>query len=909
MSAPEDVATRCATIALAVVGHADLDAAVADVLALPATLAARGLLATGLVEALVRSDPTVSLRRLRELDDLLRIATEPQPPNPQWVRTRTVAKLLSLTRGVAERETTDFDGVNAQIGVLWAEVGEDPTLKPLFDSAHMGVQVARSLQEGDVGAMARLPADVQRFLEGMPQTDPRLRSIGGWLSAQAELMAAGQRGEDVTERISQLADVTAGLPMGDLRAVGGDFLHDVSTLLAAKSGEDGTRLTDEQLARLITEAETADLSAADRALRHSVAAQAALGGGAETDLGRVDIGVTQLRKALDCASGMQPEQSVMHLTGLALGLFRRSELTNSTDDLREAEQLLLHSREVAGGAGHPQWQIINGMLTDVRKLLGTDPGFQQTGVEGLQSNLWQVLLQPDPIGVAAAARDAATDAMEVARRCLAAADPAGAITALDAGRGLALFAATEVRSIGDRLDDVGATELARRWREAVAEGDPAKLATDLRREALAVLEAHSSAADLLEPPELGEIQRALAALDADALVYLLPGSGPYPGYLLAAPTSGLPSFMALTELRVDGEVDVERYLTALARRDAAARDVEAEPPTPDGSADDDQELAQSLDALCDWAWRAAMGALIETYLPRLPLPAGRPRRVVLIPMGDLARIPWQAARGRDDTYAVERIAISQAASARMLCAAAALPPVAPSAVGLVVGDPPTAGAARPLPAARLEAYAIQQVFYPGARYLGHRPDKSISPSGAGTRDQVTAWLADTSPGAGTMLHLACHGFVRAEGDRRTAYLQLANREKLTAAELIDLLADKPERAIGLVVLAACSSGRSFAGYDEAYSLGTAFLAGGARSVFSSQWNIDDLETAAFMFMVHRFLRVEGRPPWAALRDAQLWMLAADRVIPEDMPRPLRARLDQASLAGVEKWAAFVHGGQ
>lgn len=65
-----------------------------------------------------------------------------------------------------------------------------------------------------------------------------------------------------------------------------------------------------------------------------------------------------------------------------------------------------------------------------------------------------------------------------------------------------------------------------------------------------------------------------------------------------------------------------------------------------------------------------------------------------------------------------------------------------------------------------------------------------------------------------------------------------------------------------------------------------------------------LGLACCEFMVHRFLRVEGRPPWAALRHAQLWMLAADRVIPEDMPRPDRKPPDHlpatyAAVAGAD----------
>lgn len=279
-------------------------------------------------------------------------------------------------------------------------------------------------------------------------------------------------------------------------------------------------------------------------------------------------------------------------------------------------------------------------------------------------------------------------------------------------------------------------------------------------------------------------------------------------------------------------------------------------------------------------------------------------------MGDLARIPWQAARRpRDGRYAIELIAISQAVSARMLCRSAALPAVPPSPGGLVVGDPDAGESVTSLRAARGEALAIRQVFYRGARYVGRRPDDSTSLSGAGTRAEVRAWLTASGPAAGAMLHLACHGFVRAGTEHPTAYLLLAGGEELFAEELIRLMAQAPDRTIGLAVLAACHTGLAMTGYDEAYSLGTAFLAAGVRSVLCTQWAIPDEETSVLMFMFHHFLNAARPPAWAALREAQLWMLNPNRIIPDDMPGPLHEQLKPEKLDAVVAWAAFVHWGR
>lgn len=275
-------------------------------------------------------------------------------------------------------------------------------------------------------------------------------------------------------------------------------------------------------------------------------------------------------------------------------------------------------------------------------------------------------------------------------------------------------------------------------------------------------------------------------------------------------------------------------------------------------------------------------------------------------MGDLARVPWQAARRPGDgRYAVELVAVSHAVSARMLCRSAERDPLPPSTAGLVLADPDAGPGVSGLDAARREALAIRQVFLPGARYLGRRPDGTTSPSGGGTTEQVRAWLTDADSATGGVLHLACHGVVETGGNRPTAHLLLAKEEKLLAYELIALLAPAPDR-VGLAVLAACHSGVSMTGYDEAYSLGTAFLAAGVRSVPCGQWAVPDEETSALMFMVHHFAQSAGLPAWAALREAHRWMLDPARTVPDSMPVPLRRALKAERLRDVVAGMGGVH---
>ncbi|MGW3353897.1 CHAT domain-containing protein [Streptomyces bungoensis] len=308
-----------------------------------------------------------------------------------------------------------------------------------------------------------------------------------------------------------------------------------------------------------------------------------------------------------------------------------------------------------------------------------------------------------------------------------------------------------------------------------------------------------------------------------------------------------------------------------------------------------QSLRAQVDRLCGWAWYAAMRPLLEAF----EMPAGRLPRLVLVPMGKLGLVPWHAAwqpggpRGRQ--YALQAAEISYAASARLLCQVAARPAAEHTGAALIVGNP-----TGDLRHAGEEADAVQRAFYPEARYLGRRTTGPTD--GPGTPGEVLRWLRET-PHDGAVLHLACHASV-AENARRSAYLSLHDGP-LAAEEITGAGGDR----LGLVLLAACRSHVSGRGHNEAYSLATAFLAAGARSVVGSLWPVPDEATSVLMFLTHHFLRTHGEPPARALRRAQLWMLNPDRELPPEMPELLAERARRIDPHDLSAWAGFTHLGR
>jgi hypothetical protein len=865
--------------------HEAISAALAEL-----ELLAPGRLRSGMAEDLVRlllgrlgQGDVVALRCL---DRLLEVGGEHSPDRPGWPRMWAAGRLAALLRAADERELVDYRAAMYEVDRLATEFAADPGIRAIASMVQSSLVLASNPH--DMATLHGALLEMGTLVGNDPKGAPILEMMRGLVDAtqvcDIDDGAALASLLELVQRTSHTSDA----PLVHRAAVAAAPMLELVQSLVAGVADGDLAAHDHRLDMLQELADRPGAAPTQRGFYLSLRGGAALRQGSEQNPARLGAAIADLRSGVTLTPAHHPDR-VVPLGLLAWALSRRAEVTGALEDVDEAIALLEQARELAGGAGHSFWASVNDLLAALRHRRG-DHGSQtrQIGLEGLRGHVWQVLLQPDAIAARTVARTAAQGATLLASRFLADQQPVDALRALDTGRGLMLFAATELRDPCRRLIEAGRPDLAHRWRTEQHPPPP------VRQDVLDVL---ARDAGLLDPPDLGEIQSALRALGADALIYLVPAGNEPWGWAVIAPAQGEARYLALPHLVIEAGTDIERYLTAMATRDLTVEDAGEEGDTAR------TEFVDSVEALCGWAWKAAMGPIVTPYLDGERVP-----HLVIIPMGDLARVPWQAARGPDGRYLIERVALSQAASARMLCDTAAAEPVRLTPAGLIVADPDTGGRARKLPAARLEAYAIRESFYPAATYLGRLPRGAVSNSGAGTPEDVRAWLRADGVAAGAMLHLASHGVMDTELESASSRLVLAEGD-LTADELIDVLGGSPHHPIGLVVLAACHTGRSIHGYDEAYSLATMFLAAGVRSVLSTQWSVPDQDTSLLMYLFHHYLVIEHRPPWDALRRAQMWMLDDARSVPDRMPEPLRRALDGSDPRRVAAWAGFVHWGQ
>jgi CHAT domain-containing protein len=590
-------------------------------------------------------------------------------------------------------------------------------------------------------------------------------------------------------------------------------------------------------------------------------------------------------------------------------------------ELDEGVALLERLRDRTGGPENRTWAGIVEILGLAYRMRAEEPGparsDDRTGarsslLSALRGFAWSALLQSRTEHVAEAVGRASEVARIAAAWCLDDDVPAEAVTALDSCRGLMLHAALTSRSVAERLVAAGQAELATEWRAAAPDpGGGAAVPSELRRRVLTQLTGSTPERPprgrLLDPPSLADIGAALRELGQDALVYLVPALGPPPPPSgrppERRPTAGPSPWGAAVVVTADGAArrvvlprlaeDAEP-LRAYAPVAGAHRDLG--PVTGGGAAPESVSFRQQLDRLCRWAWDAAMRDVLAAFDP-LRRERRRQPRLVLVPMGALAAVPWHAAwwpggEGRR-RYAFAEAEVSYAASARLLCEVAARPPVSHRGAALVVGDP-----TGDLRYAGVEAEAVHRAFYPDGTFLG---------GDAATPGRLAEWLSSPG-GTGGVLHLACHATVTplaaAGGRRHSAYLSLHGGE--VSAETV---AEASAAELEVVFLAACRSQVSGRGHDEAFSLSTAFLVAGAGSVVGSLWPVPDDATSVLMFLTHYFLRRKRLRPAQALRRAQQWMLDPQRRLPPGMPPELAARAARIDPDDLTAWAGFTHLGR
>ncbi len=180
----------------------------------------------------------------------------------------------------------------------------------------------------------------------------------------------------------------------------------------------------------------------------------------------------------------------------------------------------------------------------------------------------------------------------------------------------------------------------------------------------------------------------------------------------------------------------------------------------------------------------------------------------------------------------------------------------------VVADPvfdPADGFA-PLPASRQEAAAIAALAAPG---------QALAALGADAGRELA--LGGGLSGYRTV-HFATHGVIDAEHPALSGLALATLDERGRPREGFLHLRDIYNLRLGadLVVLSGCRTalGREVRG-EGLVGLTRGFLYAGAPRVVASLWRVEDRATAELMTRFYRALWVDGLPPAAALRAAQL----------------------------------------
>jgi len=532
---------------------------------------------------------------------------------------------------------------------------------------------------------------------------------------------------------------------------------------------------------------------------------------------------------------------------------------------------------------------------------------REIGLEVLHGHALRVLLQTGTHDAISIARVASGDSHEVVAWCLADGADDEAILSLETGRGLTVLAAGATGSVIDRLEAIGEPGLAQDWRQshetAVRPEPPGRLGIpgDTRHRALDRLAASGDLAGLLQPPDREGLAATLRHLGYDAMVYLIPegrshadlgasrplrGGGNFgrPGGALMVTAGGQLRWKDLPALTVGSDSMISNYLR-----------VHRALLTAGGSSDDRDEWRQALERVSQWAWTAAMGPL-QPMIAHIH--TARRARVVFVPVDALSVVPWHAAYPADDhqlpfderRYALDSVTFSYAASGTLLSRIARRSPPAVGSSVLLVGDP-----GGDLPYAQMETQALRDAFYPEATIWGEPPEMT---DGAATPARVRTALTEHEH---SLFHYAGHAAVDAMHPGSSALVMGEQRLK---ADRISRLA--PEQSY-CVCLAACTTHVTAEAFDEAFTLSTAFLLGGASSVLGSLWRIKDAGTAVLTFMVHHYLS-QGSRPADALHRAQMWMLNRSRRVPESMPDRMRNALPGLELTDPVVWAALTHQG-
>lgn len=351
---------------------------------------------------------------------------------------------------------------------------------------------------------------------------------------------------------------------------------------------------------------------------------------------------------------------------------------------------------------------------------------------------------------------------------------------------------------------------------------------------------------------------------------------------------------------------------------------------------------EPIDALLD-SWLAglrvqrqpdasAAAQLRRALWEPLEAPLAGCERVIVIPDGRLALVPWAALPGRRaGSYLIEDYALAAAPYGQAV--ARLLSETAPSGGGFLGVGGVDYGSAGKWSFLQGSASEIEEIAA-----LRRAKDTLRLTGGAATKPR----LLESLPGR-RYVHLATHGEFLDPGAKPpgVAAFDVSARNPLLLSMLVLAGANQPaktdelglpvggdsyltaEEVIGadltqaeLVVLSACETGLGkVRGGEGVFSLRRAFAIAGSRAVLASLWKIPDGATSALMRRFYKNLWDKKMGKLAALREAQLWML---REVPKDpklrsaATRGLNLHDAEPEMSTTEMppyfWAAFVLSG-
>jgi|GEM_PF-6461655 len=337
-----------------------------------ATLAAK-LLALRLGPGL---DPAAMLQyggaQAAQIERLLALADQGPPQDPGWPQLRIMARTNILMTAVSgDSQLPPAQALAELEELMTAAGGDDPMTANLVDAVHRMLSAAVSFEEGDASLPRRLADDAEVF-RSVFHDHPEVQVMADGMSVIAEIQAIQQVGGDIRPEIVKLRQTVERLApehpiretleqwlatMGAASVIFDDVAGD-----AAQSGPDDFIAAEELAARTDADPDT-------RAMRHALAGGVALRGWEETDVDRVSVAVEHYRAAVDLTPAGGADR-ILHLSGFAMALSRRNELTNSMSDLDTAAEALTEARQLAGGPRHPQWSYINDMFTRIHTRRG-----------------------------------------------------------------------------------------------------------------------------------------------------------------------------------------------------------------------------------------------------------------------------------------------------------------------------------------------------------------------------------------------------------------------------------------------------------------------------------------------------------------------------------------------------------